>query len=661
MAKRHVSSVEGNVKCGVKCALGPKTLLVGRNRSGKSAVINTIELALTGRVSDLAGRAEVAKDNELISLAAGGADQLHAVVGLSSGETAIWETGRKGKTVKRADHSLPPDVDAARVFPARGVADAVTASPDAARRYFLQLVVGDLTDEDILARIPAPLHERYTSTLAALRPSATPLERLLHALEVASDKVTETQGQIRATTKVIETSSEGLQPKPTEIVIHDAENDVADAKKAVEAAAKAAGSERASVQAKQQLGALEAQLEEAKQKLAEVTSAYESSKQHREAIVAQATGVKPPEPLTPAQRALPVLLKRQLEIKKEVCTVCGSHVALPVFQARLDAVTKMFSDRAAAESRFQQLDAQFRAAAEEERQNGQQREWAASNLNSMEQAVARARKALEPAAPNDPDDADLFGDPAEEAVQAAEEQMSLEDARSWQSNAERALRDLELVSESWRAVERARENQVNLEQDLAGWKQLKESCNDTIGKLLDTRVADLEEKVNKRLPPTDRFVVQLRDGAREVFKLGLKRPDGRIDTALCGAEWVRVLTALSDAVAPADGLSVLVMDDRDWHPDELAATLTALGAAESQVIVQATKEPTTVPPGWLVIHTELGEHRMLPGPTPVVEGAVAPDPVGVELESAGTKPAPKSRSKARKAAAQTHIQFIKDT
>ena len=69
MTSPYVVFAESNIKGGVSAALGPKTLIVGPNGTGKSAVANTVELALTGRVSDILGRRDVAKEIELQALA----------------------------------------------------------------------------------------------------------------------------------------------------------------------------------------------------------------------------------------------------------------------------------------------------------------------------------------------------------------------------------------------------------------------------------------------------------------------------------------------------------------------------------------------------------------------------------------------------------------
>ena len=68
---RYVKRVESNVKGGVAVDLGPRTLIVGPNASNKSAVVNSVEFALTGAVSDVVGRALVKEANALLALGDG--------------------------------------------------------------------------------------------------------------------------------------------------------------------------------------------------------------------------------------------------------------------------------------------------------------------------------------------------------------------------------------------------------------------------------------------------------------------------------------------------------------------------------------------------------------------------------------------------------------
>src|SRR5260221_10173432 len=94
---RYVKKVESTIKNGVNAELGPKTIIIGPNGSGKSAVVNAIELALTGRASDVAGRDVVAQDLALLSLAPGRNSAVTSEATLSDGSKCSWTTRPNGK------------------------------------------------------------------------------------------------------------------------------------------------------------------------------------------------------------------------------------------------------------------------------------------------------------------------------------------------------------------------------------------------------------------------------------------------------------------------------------------------------------------------------------------------------------------------------------
>src|SRR3989304_1823805 len=73
-----VDKVESSIKGGGKAKRGRKTLVLGANGLGKSAIVNAVELAGTGKASDVAGRSVLAKDADLFMLAPPGADHVSA-------------------------------------------------------------------------------------------------------------------------------------------------------------------------------------------------------------------------------------------------------------------------------------------------------------------------------------------------------------------------------------------------------------------------------------------------------------------------------------------------------------------------------------------------------------------------------------------------------
>ena len=61
----YVADAASNIKRGVCVSLQPKTLIIGGNGTGKTSILNTIELCLTGSISDVGGKEKMARGIEI--------------------------------------------------------------------------------------------------------------------------------------------------------------------------------------------------------------------------------------------------------------------------------------------------------------------------------------------------------------------------------------------------------------------------------------------------------------------------------------------------------------------------------------------------------------------------------------------------------------------
>ena len=68
----YVKHIQSNVKKGVCAELGPRTLIVGPNGSGKTSILNSLELALGGFATDVMGRGPIRKPGDLMVLSQDG-------------------------------------------------------------------------------------------------------------------------------------------------------------------------------------------------------------------------------------------------------------------------------------------------------------------------------------------------------------------------------------------------------------------------------------------------------------------------------------------------------------------------------------------------------------------------------------------------------------
>src|SRR5687767_4463514 len=106
----HVNRIVSNAKGGINVELGEKTIVIGPNGTGKSAITNALELALSGTASDIYGRGLMKLPADLIAnLAPTHAGELFSIASLSDGRSVSWRAGVKGAG-KKPLHEFPPDV-----------------------------------------------------------------------------------------------------------------------------------------------------------------------------------------------------------------------------------------------------------------------------------------------------------------------------------------------------------------------------------------------------------------------------------------------------------------------------------------------------------------------------------------------------------------------
>lgn len=182
--------------------------------------------------------------------------------------------------------------------------------------------------------------------------------------------------------------------------------------------------------------------------------------------------------------------------------------------------------------------------------------------------------------------------------------IPLADAQSRFEAAMAAMTKLDQIRDEWDRLASARDKMMSMKQDVETYKRLKVSCENAVGKLLETRAIEFSARVQKYLPDDWTFNIQLMDGNKEVFRMGIMR-NGRLHSALSGAEWTSVVTSI--AMAVAEGLddrlpAVLIPDDRAWDGKTLSSVMRGFSQFDGQVIMASTIRPTGRPPkGWTII------------------------------------------------------------
>jgi hypothetical protein len=192
-----------------------------------------------------------------------------------------------------------------------------------------------------------------------------------------------------------------------------------------------------------------------------------------------------------------------------------------------------------------------------------------------------------------------------------------------QGSAEIRLRALHSIRAGWEASRRAEEKALAAEREAVEWAELADALAKALGQLVEKARREFEGRVQKYLPRTDLFGLELLDGEREVARVGLRRLSGDhmvLHGALSGAEWARVTAALALATCPESPVPVVICpEERAFDPQTLASVLEAFAAGAAamgeegpQIIVTSPVPPSPVPPGWTVIDLGKGDASALP-------------------------------------------------
>jgi hypothetical protein len=132
------------------------------------------------------------------------------------------------------------------------------------------------------------------------------------------------------------------------------------------------------------------------------------------------------------------------------------------------------------------------------------------------------------------------------------------------------------------------------------YKALSDAAKRAVAKLVDANLALFRQSVQAYLGESDRFHLEV---SKSTIQFGLLRGDTLV-TSLSGAEWARVLTAISCACAHSE-LPVVIPEERMWDRQTLRDTMVALTAAPCQVILTSTVSPAgRAPKGWKILELE---------------------------------------------------------
>ena len=145
---------------------------------------------------------------------------------------------------------------------------------------------------------------------------------------------------------------------------------------------------------------------------------------------------------------------------------------------------------------------------------------------------------------------------------------------------------------------------IELQQDSEQYKRYMKDLSKTVNRLLKDVVSNLCLRVNEFLPKGWFFGIQLEDGNKQVFRVGLQ-DDDRLRSALSGAEWATVTSALSMVLAeslPQKEPRIIIPEDRAWDAKTLSNVMRGFDNFDGQVIIASTIRPKGRPPkNWTII------------------------------------------------------------
>lgn len=546
----HVAHITSPLKEGVDEALHPKTVIVGPNGSGKSAIVDSLTLALAGRIFDVSGRDGFSSPAEIFSLVPPQFNDCVATATLSDGRQFVWSSKRTERGGSRPQHIQPTRVR----FPAREVADNLCGSPDTARAYLLAQMGGAVSRTDVLALLDAKFHEAY---VVAARDVSIGIEiDVLQAIRhnANADAVAKKK-EADALTATLSALASNLPPLPLE-------EDRAQAR----AAALEAGDYMQRVQAAWQLADTQERVSrDAQTHYEELTALLAQSN----ALTAKLAELPPTNPTLKVQREAVAVNCMLATNGQNACLVCGTvHDPAHFFQKfNVLESPETEAKRAALEQEVRTL---------------------AVKIEATGRLLAARR-------------AELASFPPVAPTSKAVLEAAIQDYNARTAESHR----LDSIQAQWTNVHSMRQRQTETQERAIAAAAFENSLVNVVAGLVDTALQRFTARVQEYLPKTDKFELRIAENGKNTCRFGLVR-NGQLHTALSGAEWGRVTLALACAVCKDEGPDCLIIitpyEERAYDAGTLANVLRALKDASAQVIITSPVKPLgVIPAGWKMI------------------------------------------------------------
>lgn len=557
----YVKHVRSNVKNGVDQELGRFTVIYGPGATGKSSITQSVELAVGGFASDIAGRAVVKSEAELGSLT--NSDTLKSEAQLDTSAWYSYETTAGKRAVKK----VPLDqMD----FPLVQVRDALSGSAETARKFFAGFAAENTSVVELFSRVTA---EKKVADYAenAINATKAPIADAINTvIRATKEKIRDQKSKIEGMTQAVTQVSSALprMVTPDEVAnlrtqVQRIDLEIISARRN-NATVEAATAERERMRG--EIHRYEVQLEVLENKVAE----YEPQLNDAEALVAS---------LPETNRDLASLFgdglnvaKRAQHMELDYCPTCTQGANdWPTAIAEIEAAVSDVGDRVKAEFNLDRIKVEISDTFE--------------RIDGVEKHLTELRA---------------------RGVSAAGTLIDVAPIERRLADAQQLLAEALGAQAAWQATQTVAGNVEEEKAALVFFESVLTLLTTSLNLMLDVGIESFCSRVSSYLPKGETFGIVMRDEAtgRETFRAGLLSPTKTLRTALSGQEWARVQIALALACAKTDN-PIIIPEDRAWDADTLAQVLKAIPeSTPGQVIIATTVKPAGRSPAhWTLIET----------------------------------------------------------
>lgn len=194
----YIKQIKSNVKQQTDIELGQKTLIVGKNGAGKSAILNSIELCMGGFVSDFRGKI-VKKPNDLIKLTEDNELKVQCVMSDGKKSSIVIKQKQDG-TVSRPKKFGKTELH----LPMLEVSSILEGSPKNFKSWILSKIEINVDEDDLEAIF------KETGVDPQLVQKDNLVETIDSQLSIAKEKVTSLSSAIRSRKTTIDEFSQTI-------------------------------------------------------------------------------------------------------------------------------------------------------------------------------------------------------------------------------------------------------------------------------------------------------------------------------------------------------------------------------------------------------------------------------------------------------------------